>query len=275
MLNIEELKTLQAELQTLNLRVLNERLSDSEREAARKKTVELANKIASVAEKGDAPVFLINLNKRRFLCYRSWGSYWIPGCGKQQFSSTVIAPMIISKQGGPGWNKKTETVYCRARQIADDLCKQINGDLLDLGVSSTFSMANQEEGPKLRKTLGVFVSDSSIPTKELLKQEELDLGAYYSALVDEGDAIYAKNRDRKFISNLHFEAAAYLGMNVSAYLRMVALERSVEVLKSNKTLLLSDVDRDLFFKALENPPKSNKNLKKAFSHYRRLRKNKC
>lgn len=213
MLNIEELKTLQAELQTLNLRVLNERLSDSEREAARKKTVELANKIASVAEKGDAPVFLINLNKRRFLCYRSWGSYWIPGCGKQQFSSTVIAPMIISKQGGPGWNKKTETVYCRARQIADDLCKQINGDLLDLGVSSTFSMANQEEGPKLRKTLGVFVSDSSIPTKELLKQEELDLGAYYSALVDEGDAIYAKNRDRKFISNLHFEAAAYLGID--------------------------------------------------------------
>ena len=68
------------------------------------------------------------------------------------------------------------------------------------------------------------------------------------------------------------KAAAFLGMNVSAYLRMVALERSMEILKSNKTLLLSDQDRDLFLKALESPPKPNKNLKKAFRDYRHLRK---
>jgi hypothetical protein len=214
MLNLETLQKLQSELQILNLRVLNEKLSESERESARKKTVELANRIASVAEKGDAPVFIINLNKRRFAVVRSWGSnYWIPGCGKNQFSSMIVAPAVASKQAGPGYNKKTETVYISARKIAEDICREINGDLLDLGVSSTFSSANQQEGPRLRKTLGVFVSDSSIPDKQHLAQEEADLAAYYAALCDEADAIYAKARDRKTLTNVHFEAASYLGID--------------------------------------------------------------
>ncbi len=214
MLNLEALRKLQSELQVLNLRVMNEKLGDSEREAARKKTVELANRIAAVAEAGDAPVYIINLNKRKFSVIRSWGgNYWIPGCGKAQFSSVVVAPVIASKQGGPGYNKKTESVYIPARNVAEDICREINGDLLDLGVSSTFSSVNQQEGPRLRKTLGVFVSDSSVPEKALLEREEEALAAYYAALVDEGDAIFAKNRDRKFITNLHFEAAAYLGVD--------------------------------------------------------------
>lgn len=214
MLNLEVLKKLQSELQVLNLRVMNEKLGDAERESARKKTVELANRIAAVAESGDAPVYVINMNKRRFAVVRSWGSnYLIPGCGRQKFSSVVVAPVIASKQGGPGYNKKTESVYIPARKVAEDICREINGDLLDLGVSSTFSSVNQQEGPRLRKTLGVFVSDSSIPEKALLDREEADLAAYYAALVDEGDAIYAKNRDRKFLTNVHFEAAAYLGID--------------------------------------------------------------
>ena len=68
------------------------------------------------------------------------------------------------------------------------------------------------------------------------------------------------------------KAAAFLGMNISAYLRMVALERSTEVIKNSRTLLLSDRDRDVFLAALERPPNPNKNLKKAFTEYRRLRK---
>jgi hypothetical protein len=214
MLNVDELQKLQAELQVLNLRVLNEKLGESEREAARKKTVEIANRIAVVAEKGDAPVFVVNLNKRLFRAARSWGvNYWIPGCGKKEFSSTLILPAIASKQAGPGNKRTVQSVYIPSRKIADDLCREFNGDLLDLGVSSTFSSANQEEGQRTRKTLGVFVSDSSIPEKSLLTKEKTDLGVYYAALVDEGDAIYAKARERKFLSNLHFEAAAYLGID--------------------------------------------------------------
>jgi uncharacterized protein (DUF1778 family) len=68
------------------------------------------------------------------------------------------------------------------------------------------------------------------------------------------------------------KAAAFLGMNVSAYLRMVAIERSTEVLKNNRTILLSNQNRGIFLEALENPPKPNKNLKKAVKVYQRLRK---
>jgi uncharacterized protein (DUF1778 family) len=64
-------------------------------------------------------------------------------------------------------------------------------------------------------------------------------------------------------------AASFLGMNTSTYLRMVALERSVEILRTSETLVLSDRDRDLFLQALENPPKLNKPLKKALTEYRR------
>lgn len=68
------------------------------------------------------------------------------------------------------------------------------------------------------------------------------------------------------------KAALFLGMNVSSYLRMISLERSVEVLKSDSTILLSDADRDLFLNALENPPKLKGKLKKALIEYRRSHK---
>lgn len=69
---------------------------------------------------------------------------------------------------------------------------------------------------------------------------------------------------------IQFErAASYLGMNLSAFLRMAALEKSAEIVKENNILILSDHDRDLFLNALENPPKPNKNLKKAFAEYRK------
>lgn len=69
-------------------------------------------------------------------------------------------------------------------------------------------------------------------------------------------------------------AATYLGMNLSAFLRMAALERSAEVVKESNALLLSSKDRDQFLSALENPPKPNKNLKKAFLEYKRRKQDK-
>ncbi|MCE2982724.1 MAG: DUF1778 domain-containing protein [Parachlamydia sp.] len=69
---------------------------------------------------------------------------------------------------------------------------------------------------------------------------------------------------------MQFEiAATYLGMNLSAFLRMAALERSAEVVQEKNVLVLSDADRDIFLAALEKPPKPNKNLKKAFLEYKK------
>ena len=65
------------------------------------------------------------------------------------------------------------------------------------------------------------------------------------------------------------EAASSLGMNLSTFIRMAAKERASEVLKSSTTLVLRERDAHLFVQALDNPPKPNANLKKAFSTYRR------
>lgn len=68
------------------------------------------------------------------------------------------------------------------------------------------------------------------------------------------------------------EAAIFSGMTLSAFLRQAALEKSNDVLKNRDTITLSDIDRDLFLNALENPPKANKRLRQAFKTYRK-RKN--
>ena len=217
MINLERLQAAHRELQALSATVANEELAESQRELARKKTVELANQIAAIAEKGDAPVYVVNLNRKRFTCARSYGSYMIIGRGHQLFFSNVIFPMSCSRQAGASFSATRRggadigVRYYHAREIAEDLCREINSDLLPLGVASTFTVASSS-GPTVRKTQGTFVSDSSIPPKEQLKKEIEDLKRYYSAMVDEGDAIFAKTQDRKQLSGMHFEAAEYLSI---------------------------------------------------------------
>lgn len=71
---------------------------------------------------------------------------------------------------------------------------------------------------------------------------------------------------------VQFEAAAtYLGVNLSAFLRMAALEKSIEIVRESHVLTLSDKDREIFLSALESPTKPNKNLKKAFLAYKKCK----
>lgn len=65
------------------------------------------------------------------------------------------------------------------------------------------------------------------------------------------------------------KAAAFLGMNVSSHLRMIDLEKSDEVLKSNFSLTLSINDWNMFMDLIENPPNPNKKLKSAIAKYKR------
>ena len=69
------------------------------------------------------------------------------------------------------------------------------------------------------------------------------------------------------------EAAQLLGMNLSEFLRRTALEKSVEVIRKNNSLVLSNEDRDAFLNALENPQEPNKKLKQAMKHHKKLIKN--
>jgi uncharacterized protein (DUF1778 family) len=76
-------------------------------------------------------------------------------------------------------------------------------------------------------------------------------------------ALRTSQKERERLS----EAAIFTGMTLSCFLRQAALEKSDEVLKNRDNITLSDRDRDLFLNALENPPKPNERLKKAFKNY--------
>jgi uncharacterized protein (DUF1778 family) len=84
-----------------------------------------------------------------------------------------------------------------------------------------------------------------------MKQERLDIRA-------------SSSEKKKFEA-----ASAILGMNLSSFLRMSALEKSTEILKEHDTVFFSDEARDAFLDALQNPPLPNKELKKAFKEYKK------
>ncbi len=65
------------------------------------------------------------------------------------------------------------------------------------------------------------------------------------------------------------EAAHFSGMSLSAFIRLAALEKSEDILRTKESLTLSDRDRDVFLEALENPPKPNKRLQQAFKAYQK------
>lgn len=69
------------------------------------------------------------------------------------------------------------------------------------------------------------------------------------------------------------EASTFLGMNLSSFMRMSALEKSAEILQQRDSVRLSSKDRDSFLAALENPPEPSKEMKNALRDYQELVKN--
>jgi len=63
-------------------------------------------------------------------------------------------------------------------------------------------------------------------------------------------------------------AADYSGATLSQFLIDSAMEKASSVIERTETLLLSMDGADALFQALDNPPKANKKLLKAASHYR-------
>lgn len=67
-------------------------------------------------------------------------------------------------------------------------------------------------------------------------------------------------------------AAQLLGQTVSSFTASTLTREAQEVIERFGAVSLSDADRDAFLKALDNPPKPNARLKRAFkAHARKVR----
>ena len=60
------------------------------------------------------------------------------------------------------------------------------------------------------------------------------------------------------------QAASLLGQTVSSFTVSTLVREAREVIERFGSILLGDRDRDVFLAALDNPPKPNARLKKAF-----------
>ncbi|HEY6339339.1 MAG TPA: hypothetical protein VIW68_12670 [Candidatus Sulfotelmatobacter sp.] len=219
-----ELADLQSRLMSLIAQGANDGASPQDREAAKNQALDLAQRICAIKGEGDAPVFLVNLTPKRWILNRSYATYWISGKSKEeQFRSTVIAPAIASRDAGvdgepftvrnfgTAWKPKRGTIPYRAREVASDLYREINGDLPGLQAIEVNSEADTQ-GPRVSKFMGVFLSDTEVPAKEDLEANILKLRGYYAALVSEGNLIYQRTRNYSMLSTLCHRACDYLGI---------------------------------------------------------------
>lgn len=197
----------------------DEKASDQQVAEARNRVEELTTQIVSIAKHSDSPVYLINLTGKQYLLARSYGSFWIPGKRENEPYSVFCVmgrgAKIDTGRGGEatqdrGWRVKLDTVYVTAAAVAKDLAREINGDLPQMQVLRKTAAA--PDG-RVVKTLGVFISTTRVPTPTLLNEERKKLHAYWAALVTEGNALWAKTKDYKLISDLMREAVDGLGVS--------------------------------------------------------------
>jgi hypothetical protein len=91
-------------------------------------------------------------------------------------------------------DKRTLPLAISAREIADDLCREINSDAGE------------------RSYLGVFVCAGEVPTEEELRVAREKLLDFYRALVASADREWERSHSYLFIHDLQRRAAAHLGM---------------------------------------------------------------
>lgn len=217
-----ELNELQSRLMQLIAEGANEETDPEDRDKAKIAALELAQRICTMKGEGDAPVFLINITGKRWLLNRTYATYWISGKRRaEEFASTVIAPATAWRDAGfggepfsvrkfaNGWKPKGAPITYRAREIAKDLCREINGDLPGLQVTDVNSEADTD-GPRIQKFMGVFISDTQAPTSDDLASAVGKLKTYYAALVSEGNLIFERTKDYRMISALCHQACREL-----------------------------------------------------------------
>jgi hypothetical protein len=149
--------------------------------------------------------YLINISDQKYFVSRSYRDYWVmPAKSRTEFSVTEIDSvtdrmdyglgneMISMPSGPPRFVVKTIPVPFSAMRVAEDVARQINGDL--------------GEGA----FVGVFVSLTRNPTPEKLAEMTAKYVEYQQRLVFSADQKWTLKPDHRFIADAEKRAAIYL-----------------------------------------------------------------
>src|ERR1700687_414215 len=144
-----------------------------------------------------APVRIANSAEQSSTAHRTYGTFQIAGrAAGEEYALTRVTPRTAVMDYG---DKRTLPLAITAREIAEDLCREVNSDAGE------------------KSFLGVFVCAGQIPTEDELQSARSRLEEFYRALVAAADREWERSHSFLFIHDAQRRAAGHLGLNKEWY----------------------------------------------------------
>ena len=135
---------------------------------------------------------IVNITEQHYMAHRMYGTFQIAGCAEgEAYALTRVTPRTAVMDYG---DKRTLPLPITAREIAEDICREINSDAGE------------------RSFLGVFLCAGDAPTERELREAQEKLDEFYRALVASADREWERSHSFLFIHDLQRRAAAKLGV---------------------------------------------------------------
>jgi hypothetical protein len=142
---------------------------------------------------------IANITDQNYLAHRTYGTFRVAGRAETEaFALLRVTPRTATMDYG---DKRTLPLQISAREIAEDICREINSDAGE------------------RSYLGVFVCAGDAPSEEELRGARENLDGFYRALVAAADREWERSHSYLFIHDLQRRAAANLGLEKEWFYR--------------------------------------------------------
>jgi hypothetical protein len=140
---------------------------------------------------------IANITEQSYTAHRTYGTFQIAGrAAGEQCTLTRVTPHTAVMDYG---DKRILPLAITAREIAEDLCREVNSDAGE------------------RSFLGVFVCEGNTPTEDELRDARARLEEFYRALVAAADREWERSHSFLFIHDLQRRAAGHLRLNKEWY----------------------------------------------------------
>jgi hypothetical protein len=140
---------------------------------------------------------IANITEQSYTAHRTYGTFQIAGRGAgEEYSLTRVTPRTAVMDYG---DKRILPLAITAREIAEDLCREVNSDAGE------------------RSFLGVFVCAGNTPTEDELRNARSRLEEFYRAMVAAADREWERSHSFLFIHDLQRRAAGHLGLDKEWY----------------------------------------------------------
>lgn len=135
---------------------------------------------------------IVNLTEQDWTLHRSYGTYHVRGCAPGE--SYALTPVRGVRAVMDLGDKRTLEVPITAREVAQDLCREINAD----GGEDSF--------------FGAFLAQGETPQDDEISEARRRLEVFYRSMVASADREWERSHSYLFINDVQRRAARRLGL---------------------------------------------------------------